>query len=59
MSYRNPRLVVDTRLGDAFVDYVKDVEQSITQTTVNYAQIARKNKEKNFELRTNQILIKT
>ena len=51
MSYRNPRLVVDTRLGDAFVDYVKDVEQSITQTTVNYAQIARKNKEKNFELR--------
>ena len=51
MSYRNPRLVVDTRLGDAFVDYVKDVEQSITQTTVNYAQIAKKNREKNFELR--------
>lgn len=50
MSYRNPRLVVDTRLGDAFVDYVKDVEKSITQTTVNYAEMAKKNKEKNFEL---------
>ena len=51
MSYRNPRLVVDTRLGDAFVDYVKDVEQSVTQTTVNYAQVAKKNREKNFELK--------
>lgn len=51
MSYRNPRLVVDTRLGDAFVDYVKDIEQSITQTTVNYAEVAKKNREKNFELR--------
>ena len=50
MSYRNPRLVVDTRLGDAFVDYVKDIEQSITQTTVNYAEVANKNREKNFEL---------
>lgn len=51
MSYRNPRLVVDTRLGDAFVDYVKDIEQSIAQTTVNYAEVAKKNREKNFELR--------
>lgn len=51
MSYRNPRLVVDTKLGDAFIDYVKDVEQSIAQTTVNYAQVAKKNREKNFELR--------
>lgn len=51
MSYRNPRLVVDTKLGDAFIDYVKDVEQSVTQTTVNYAQVAKKNREKNFELR--------
>ena len=50
MSYRNPRLVVDTRLGDAFIDYVKDIDQSISQTTVNYAQIAKKNREKNFEL---------
>ena len=50
MSYRNPRLVVDTRLGDAFVDYVKDIEQSISQTTVNYAEVAKKNREKNFEL---------
>jgi hypothetical protein len=51
MSYRNPRLVVDTKLGDAFIDYVKDVEQSIAQTTVNYAEVAKKNREKNFELR--------
>lgn len=51
MSYRNPRLVVDTRLGDAFVDYVKDIEQSVAQTTVNYAEVAKKNREKNFELR--------
>lgn len=51
MSYRNPRLVVDTKLGDAFIDYVKDVEQSVTQTTVNYAQVAKKNREKNFELK--------
>ena len=51
MSYRNPRLVVDTRLGDAFVDYVKDIDQSISQTAVNYAQVAKKNREKNFELR--------
>lgn len=50
MSYRNPRLVVDTRLGDAFIDYVKDIDQSISQTTVNYAQVAKKNREKNFEL---------
>lgn len=51
MSYRNPRLVVDTKLGDAFIDYVKDVDQSISQTAVNYAQVAKKNREKNFELR--------
>ena len=33
MSYRNPRLVVDTKLGDAFVDYVKDVEHSVISQT--------------------------
>jgi hypothetical protein len=51
MSYRNPRLVIDTKLGDAFIESVKNVGKSIEQTVFNYAEVARKNKEQNFKIK--------
>lgn len=50
MSYTKPRLVVDNRLGEAYIESVKKIGSDIAQTVTSTVQQAKAKRDANFKI---------
>ena len=50
MSYTKPRLVIDNRLGEAYIENVKKIGSDIAQTVTSTVQQAKAKRDANFKI---------
>jgi len=50
MSYRNPRVVIDNRLGEAFIQNTKDFGESLTTSAISVGKQVQARREINAKI---------